>query len=339
MTTLFGQVPLGLDPSRKTVDLLRVDPEEFREPFFEHTVNRLREERGGEILTVTWDELIEDSASWSPVRNMGALIFNVGRCGSTMLSNMIRSHPGVWALSEPEPLSKPELVARRSMDLATRTAAETIYNLCSRLLEGRAEQAGKTLVVKYPSWLAARAPAISTSHPDAAILGLYRDPLEVVASYIQKPPVFAGGMHAPAATQMSVTPALATMRRPEPMTAAVYFAAIFASTLVGMMAVPENRLLILDYRHLTADVVAVARKVFSHLDLPATEETLSAVVASTSRYAKSKDDGVKFDPKGAHARRALTPRTQREVSSVVEDTMAQIINHPAHFRLNLEESP
>lgn len=333
MTELLGLVPIGVDPNASTVDLMEAHPDEFVEPFFEYTVRRLRTERPETVVTVSWADLIEASADWPQPSNVKGLIFNVGRCGSTMLSNMIRSHSSVWMLSEPEPLAKPELYARRTKDLRSRSQAEAVYEACSVLLQCRAQDAGQSLVVKYPSWLAARAPAVASKHPEAAIIALYRDPLEVVASYIEKPPLFAAGMDAPAAVQMSQTPALAQTDG-RPLTAASYYAAIWASTMVGAMAVEDQGLLILSYEQLRDDAAGCIEPLFAHLDLPTSPDVVASALQTTRHYAKPRsNDSVEYDPAGRHARMALSERTQAEVRQIVGTLEDDLFAQPAHLKL------
>lgn len=334
MTDVRGLVPIGVDPNAKTVTLADVEPSEFSEPFFEYTTRRLRANTADKLLTVAWQDLIDQSTTWPDTHEVSTLVFNVGRCGSTMLANMLKAHPGLWVLSEPEPLAKPELVARRTQTLAARTETEALYRANSLLLQYRAAEFGQQLVVKYPSWLAARAPAMAANHPKAAVIGLYRTPREVVASYIAKPPAFADGMHAPAAVQMSVTPALATIGS-RPLTGAAYYAAIWVSTMVGAMAVEKERLLLLDYAQLKDDAAGCVDPIIEHLGLSVSTDEREAILETTRHYAKPRSaEQVTFDPSGTHARPQLSPRTLAEVDQVVGDLEQTLRNHPRHLEFS-----
>jgi len=327
-------VPIGVSPRVKTVDLIAADPNEFVEPFYSYTTDRLRGDDDNGVITVSWGDLIAESRNWTEPNNVRGLIFNVGRCGSTMLSNMLRAHPDIWMLSEPEPLAKPELYSRRTKDLQSRSEAEAVYHACSLLLQHRAAAAGKSLVVKYPSWLAARAHAVAAHHDEAAVIGLYRDPVDVVASYIEKPPLFAAGMDAPAAVQMSQTPALA-FAESRPMTAAAYFAAIWVSTMVGAMAVEDARLLILSYEQLKTNATGCIAPVFEHLNLSSAPEVVEAAFETTQHYAKPRSaDAVDYEPTGRHARMELSPRTKAEVRHIVGTLEDDLRDHPAHLELS-----
>jgi len=334
MTELSGLVPLRVDPTKRTVTLADVQPGAFTDAFFEYTARRILEEDAVEAVTVSWDELIDASRDWEDCANVAGLIFNVGRCGSTLLANMMKQHDGLWVLSEPEPLAKPELVSRRTPTLSARTEAEALYRANSILLQRRAAADGRRLVIKYPSWLAARAPTMAATHSEAAVFGLYRDAQEVVASYIQKPPAFADAMHTPAALQMSVTPALATLAN-KPLTGAAYYASIWVSTMVGAMAVGDERLLLLSYRQLADHAADCIAPVMTHLGLHVDAATHEAILATTRTYAKPKPstESAAFDPSGAHARRDLSQRTRAEIASIIGTLPETLATHRRHLEI------
>lgn len=332
-TSALGLVPLRVDPASREVLLADVHPDEFTDSFFEYTARRI-EEGDRVTISMSWEDLIAQSKSWEPTDAMAGLLFNTGRCGSTLLCNMLRAHPDLWVLSEPEPLSKPEVVSRRRPDLASRIEADELYHATSELLQHRAAQAGKRILVKYPSWLAARAPIMADRHPEASVFALYRNPHKVVASCIAKPPMFAEGIHNPAAAQSSLTPALAAIGS-RPLTAATYHAAVWVSTMVGSMAVDPARLLILSYEQLRDDAAACLDPLMTHLGLPMTEAIRAAGIEATTVYAKPKGgaEAQTFDPKGAHARSELSARTQNEIDRVVGDVPHLLAHHERHLEI------
>lgn len=330
-----GLVPLRVDPTAREVLLADVHPDEFTDSFFEFTVRRIIDKENRDHIRISWDDLIAQSETWEPVDAMAGLLFNVGRCGSTLLCNMLKANPRLWVLSEPEPLSKPEIVSRRRIDLQSRIEADAIYKATSQLLQIRAQQCDRTIVVKYPSWLAARAPIMAGRHPNAAVFALHRDPHKVVASCIARPPMFAERIHHPAAVQSTLTPALAAIGS-RPLTGATYHAAIWVSTMVGSMAVEPARLLILSYEQLRDNAAACFDPVMEHLGLPITEDIRAAGLEATTVYAKpgSGKQAEAFDPSGTHARAELSPRTKAEIDSVVGDVPAQLANHERHLEIS-----
>jgi len=335
MTELSALVPLRVDPTNKTVTLADVGPEEFTDAFFEYTVRRVLDDDSHPSVVVSWDELISESQAWSDRHDVAGLIFNVGRCGSTLLANMMKQHRSLWVLSEPEPLAKPELVSRRTPTLSARTEAEALYRANSILLQRRAATAGRRLVIKYPSWLAARAPTMAATHSEAAVFGLYRDPQKVVASYIQKPPAFADAMHTPVALQMSVTPSMAALAN-KPLTGASYYASIWISTMIGAMAVDDERLMLLNYRQLADAAPECIGPVMRHLGVNVDGETHDAILAATRSYAKPKptaDSAQEFDPSGVHARKDLSPRTRAEIASIIGTLPDILAAHPRHLEI------
>lgn len=56
------------------------------------------------VLLVSFDEL-EELARLAPCPDKIVMVYSIGRCGSTLVSNILSYVPNVWSISEPDPLT------------------------------------------------------------------------------------------------------------------------------------------------------------------------------------------------------------------------------------------
>jgi hypothetical protein len=105
-------------------------------------------------------------------------VFSIGRCGSTLVSNVLNAVPGVWSLSEPDVYSRLILQSHdstRRLDYPPEQVIRLI-RACTRLLfrppQGRA---ATVLAVKFRSQALLQADLYHRALPDAACVFLYRE--------------------------------------------------------------------------------------------------------------------------------------------------------------------
>jgi hypothetical protein len=101
-------------------------------------------------------------------------VFNIGRCGSTLLSKIFAEVPGVWSLSEPDPYSQISH-QRHTYDLATRVA---LVRATSRMLfKPPAGADASTFVLKFRSYTSFDMEPFHLALPKAHKLFLWREPV------------------------------------------------------------------------------------------------------------------------------------------------------------------
>jgi hypothetical protein len=138
-----------------------------RAPFVHGTQFRLARR----ALRVPFDALADLAAAVVPPRRM-ILVFNIGRCGTTLVNAMLNEIEGVWSLSEQDTFF--DMV----MDRASLDPAEIQHMLapCTRLMfrppPGRAAHA---FAIKFRSQDLFHAERFHAAFPDAAFVFLYRD--------------------------------------------------------------------------------------------------------------------------------------------------------------------
>jgi len=149
----------------------------FEEPFFRDTLRRLSPERSKALTGI--DELRALDAR--PTLAPALFIFQVSRCGSTLLSQMLATLATNVVISEaqvigellraqPEPVDKAELL-----------------RLIIRALGRNRGNDARHLIVKFTSWNVLSAAMIHRAFPETPMIWLQRHPVHVVTSHADGP--------------------------------------------------------------------------------------------------------------------------------------------------------
>ena len=184
---MTGALPHRLvrDPS-PAVEWVWSDGGRFSEPFFEDTVVRLRQTNPanrGAIRPQTPLAALREIPEGLPV---AGLIFHVSRCGSTLLARMLAAVPHHLVASEPQivddllRLDLPDSPIAESERIALLRGA---VNALSQPPAGGASR----LFIKLDCWHLFSLPLLRRTFPDAPLIFVYRDPLEVLVSLMRRP--------------------------------------------------------------------------------------------------------------------------------------------------------
>lgn len=172
------------DNGEHRVHWLRTAGSEFHDPLFTTTVNRIlmRSQRRA-MLTTGIDALLRQGSREEHVCPSG-FIYHLGRCGSTLLSNMLKVGREHFVLSEPDlPVSamlfKPGLCSEAQWEELTQASIRTFG--------GIALLTSKRFFIKFVSIETMAIPLIRKTIPNVPEVFLYRDPIEVTMSMIARP--------------------------------------------------------------------------------------------------------------------------------------------------------
>jgi hypothetical protein len=139
------------------------------------------------VVQMSLDDLIAVARQVPPPRKV-ILVFNIGRCGSTLISHVLNTCPGVWGLSEPAAF--PRLVMmnydsdRRLVAPQDRMVA--LLRACSRLQFRPPPGSGHDVfAIKFHSQCLFQADLYQAAFPDAAFVFLYRDAIGWTKSWYQ----------------------------------------------------------------------------------------------------------------------------------------------------------
>lgn len=310
-------VPVAADYRAGRVGLRDLRGSTYREPFFRDTVDQSRRDRPGALdVSVDLEWLAYAAARWGGTPS--GFVFHVGRCGSTLLANMLAAGGAQVVAKEPDVII--DLVAEwlRADAAPDRQEIEAAIGSAVRLLTGTLGTA-RGVVVKFAAWNVHIAPAVLAMFPTTQAVFIYRSPLETVASYLHTRPAWFDVIEAPRAVQARFLPSLAHVRGDSMLTETSLFAHAWRSVVEAALAVPRNRLLLVEYAELVRDPARTLRRVLRHWGQAVDEATIARMLSASSAYAKDPLGTTPFDPHGPHRRPPLDEEQTREVEATVAD--------------------
>lgn len=181
---LAGWTPVALNLAGATasIDWGDLSGVRFVEPFFHQTVERWAGADPAPLVRTGLDalEALADAPSLDPC----ALVFHASRCGSTLLSRLLGTVPGVLVVSEPGPLNTFLMSERAEPSAASLRELRLLVRALGRRRFGDEHH----YVLKLSSWNVRRHALLRRAFPEAATIWLQRDPAATVASLLANPP-------------------------------------------------------------------------------------------------------------------------------------------------------
>ena len=186
----FLPIDTGVVDDRPGLWWLDMHDARLAEPFFQQTVERFRLEHPERSPSFAeFHVLPQLEKSFESIKPTG-FIFHSSRCGSTLLSNAVRTVNDSIVISEANAVD--QLVARFITDDEPREVKRAIYSVLLRAvvaafgqkLKGNEQQ----LIIKFSCSSVARLDQILRIWPNVPWLFVYRDPLETIVSNLTSPP-------------------------------------------------------------------------------------------------------------------------------------------------------
>lgn len=172
------------DDGNHQAQWLKTSGSTFRDPFFALTAKRvLAKEQERALCTTSLDVLPHLRPGKKHLYPSG-FIFHVGRCGSTLLSNMLASIDEHFILSEPNlpiaaVLRHPGRYAPSQLRDLTRAAILTLATA--------APPGAERFFIKFFHCYTMSLPLIREAVPNVPEVFVYRDPVEVIVSMMASP--------------------------------------------------------------------------------------------------------------------------------------------------------
>lgn len=164
----------ALHPTGLFISLREIAAAELQDAFMQETVTRV----GGRERVVQVDRA--DIGKASPDTAPAGLIFHVARCGSTLVSQMLKQHGDVVVYAEPLPFNEillpPHKWPRSELVDALRSLGDAF-----------ARHAGRPYIVKFSSWNTFYCDLLAEAFPSSPWVLCIRDPVEVAVSLLKEP--------------------------------------------------------------------------------------------------------------------------------------------------------
>jgi hypothetical protein len=274
---LAGWTPIRFDLSGPVpmVDWADLSSERFVEPFFDQTVARWAIGPQAKPLVRTGlDALL--ALDNEPSLDPAGMIFHLSRCGSTLVSRLLGTLPGVIVVAEPSPLNALLGLDPDRVDGATLVR---LVRLLVRALGRRRHGDERQLVLKCTSWNICRREILAAAFPETPWVWVQRDPVRVMASLLANPPGWLGREAVPPQTarRFGVDPAaVPAMTRPE-------FTARALGAMLWCAATDPGRRLCVDHAELPA---AVWQRVVAHFGLEIDAAATHRMTEQSRFYSK-----------------------------------------------------
>ena len=164
----------ALHPTGLYFSLREIRPAELQDPFMQETVARIPARES--VVRVAREDVGRGTAGTGPA----GIVFHVARCGSTLVSQLLKQHVGLVVYAEPLPVNEILLPP------AKWPRAEIVAALRS-LGAAFERHARKPWVLKLTSWNTLLCDLVAEAFPSSPWVLCLRDPLEIAVSLLRQP--------------------------------------------------------------------------------------------------------------------------------------------------------
>ena len=198
MSERWVPISFKFDSTSASVKWLNFGERILSESFFNHAIRPIKAESPANQRTTSLSELLE-AAEAVPSVDPAGIIFHVSRCGSTMLTNVLKTGDQVSALAEALPIGI--LFQNRifeSSPFPTEKREDVRRMLLNAVVRLCAASFGSNLVIKCHAASILQIARIRAVWPNVPFLILIRDPVEIAMSNLAAPAGWLRAMHRPA---------------------------------------------------------------------------------------------------------------------------------------------
>jgi len=178
-------VRAALHPDGMYFTLRQLAAGKLRDAFMQETVTRLP--AAEKIVRIARSDVGKAAADTAPA----GLVFHVSRCGSTLISQLLKQHGGLTVYAEPLPVNEilvpPHKWPRHGLIDALRSLGDAF-----------ARHAGQPYVLKLSSWNTLFCDIVTEAFPGTPWILSIRDPVEVGVALLRDPPGWLRERTAPA---------------------------------------------------------------------------------------------------------------------------------------------
>ncbi len=256
----------ALHPSGLYFALRDIGREELHDPFMQETIARLA--AAEEFVQI----LPQDLGRAAPASAPAGLVFHVARCGSTLVSQLLKQQDGLVVYSEPPPVNE---ILRPPQPWSPRELVAALRSLG----DAYARHAGGPYIIKCTSWNTLYCELLAAAFPSTPWALCLRDPIEVCVSLLQRPPAWLlGSDEMPQRFAAIIDPGGHASSSDD------LVARTYAAFCESAQRLDPRRGLLVEYRDLPGDVW---RRVAAHFGSPVDEAVRARMALAATRHAKS----------------------------------------------------
>lgn len=324
LADLVGWTPVELvaKPASQAVQWADLGSSDFGEPTFRMTVER-RLACPDTRTKVTGLEALPQLAAMAPHLSPSGFIFHMSRVGSTLLANALRALPSSLVIVEPRPLN--QLLVSPFRHSRPADWSTWLAGLLAVLGQPRRPDQ-KHYFVKFSSHNVLQLDLIRRIFPEVPWLFLYRDPVDVMVSNLERPARWYGVHRNPPAGPNIFDIAPDRLRSMSP---AAFFAEVFRAFCHAALAAAPAGGAFVNYNQLTPRSIAAITAFFG---VGGETEALPPERLQAIFSVDAKDIGRrKFTPDA----RAKQARADPHVLQLCEEFLAEPYRQLEERRLRL----
>jgi hypothetical protein len=326
-------VPISVNLDERRFEFLDLAGVTFQEPFFGETIKEVKKQ-GKRPLNFQVDLPDFLRAAEAYQAKPGGFIFHVGRCGSTLLANMLSSSGEHLVVKEPELVN--ELLAGwlRARDEASRHAIEVMLEAAIRYLAGalseaRVAGAARRQILKFAAWNVCLAKILFNLFPSTQGVFIYRSPVETVTSQVFSRPGWFDLIECPRSIQVLFFPSLRDVDESSLLSPVTLFAHAWRSAADAALEADPERLLVIPYEALIGDTETTIVRVLTHFGELIDPSLIAAMVKKREIYSKDSTGLCQFDPLGDHYRPPLSLEQEEEIKAITGDPWCRLSERAA----------
>jgi hypothetical protein len=295
----------ALRPEGLYLDLRDICPEQLRDPFLQQTVQRVPSR--STVVQIRRQDLGHGPPGSAPA----GIVYHVGRCGSTLVSQLLRQHERLVVYSEPlavnEVLVPPQQWSRAELVGALRTLGACF-----------AGHAGMPWVVKLSSWNTLYCDMVAEAFPATPWVLCVRDPLEVCVSLLERRPGWLRDAGEPSHRFAPVVDPGRSSR-----TAEEYLPRLIAAYCRAVGRLDAGRGRLVEYETLPEAVWNEVAPAFGLAIDDAARERMS--IASRADAKAPVDSPKAFEPDRARKQSVASPALREAVDAIARPELARLV--------------
>jgi hypothetical protein len=283
----------ALHPTGLYLSLREIRTAELQDPFMQETIARVQGRES--VVRIAREDIGRGTAGTGP----SGIVFHVARCGSTLVSQLLRQHPGLAVYAEPLPVNEILLPPHQW------PRAEIVAALVS-LGAAFARHAREPWVLKLTSWNTLFCDLVADAFPASPWVLCLRDPLEVAVSLLRQPAGWIWDGERPAAPFANlVDPEGASRSRED------YVARVFGALCAAACRLDPARGTLVEYESLPAAVWELVAPHFGQRLDVAMRARMQEAASFNSKAPVGRP--AQFTADAAGKRQAATPGLLRAV--------------------------
>jgi len=317
-----GVVPIAVDPLGKgTVYWADFGEHALREWQFTYTVKHLAETGAIKTaFTTDFDILAEDAVGAEGI-NPSAMVFHISRCGSTLLAKALARLDSNVVINQGGPLQR-GFWAHLTDDFrkpleATPENLKRFRNIVLAMARRRSDVHTASFV-KFVSWNTLYMDFIQKAFPDVPALFLYRNPVEVIASVVQRP---TPALLAKGSRQAELLTGVSYAETPN-MTDTEYLAHCCAEYFKAALAGVADGLHVINYTSLSPETFPALLS--RGMSVRPGEDELKVMVEQFKYHSKDDGDTKEFQGDSKEKAKSVSPTDKAMIETLCGDLVTRL---------------